>query len=644
MKIIIIIYLITFSLCSWSESLERKISQMSESLACAQNFSNNGGDCLFCTSMRDEENRRDRDCYQKICKNVLSNKDYIETKLLPDAKKKYDKYIEKYKSEAENFLRSIDEDIKAVIDLAKKGVAEGRGRKSRILNKQDKYFSLSTNSYLVSIYQNGKDQKIDRVKTKKSFEQAGISNADEMIEIYQQALDQGVDLNFEMNLVFSKLPNPKLLFSLNHQGENMSYEGSLKREIDELRKKMSRISAETFDKTKNTKEFYKQLSSALKKEENGKVLTGEDIRAIAIGGEMINVVEFLSSNPLVQQYVVKDESEKSFSDEEWKEFVDLTDKWDRFMQDPFDVKKIRSAIIQDCADLMIQNLAILPTERELESFKKDVTVLKGNFLNPIGKYISLKSSEKFQSILENEVNIEYPQTVESLMQTKFKNVSEARASREVDKMGNYSIYKILSSLAPNKSGVIFTPSPYIFLDVCRGAKPIETKYNGANYFQWDHIELTPMVIKRKEGGLLVIAHEIGHSLDHAMREGKLSKETMGKFKPINECLMRMHPEFKRVQRPKHVIQQKVFSSEFLGEDFADLISFHLYPNSVNLWCINKSSAGLNLKGSKSDPHSTKFFRILHEATVKKRFPPECEAELASQNEAVFMDCLDPKNH
>lgn len=131
-----------------------------------------------------------------------------------------------------------------------------------------------------------------------------------------------------------------------------------------------------------------------------------------------------------------------------------------------------------------------------------------------------------------------------------------------------------------------------------------------------------------ERGRNIIAHELGHFLmkvldkrDHSNTFGNvdISRSTKNGFERTRQCLLTNYPEN---------IENR---ERFLGEDFADEISFQIYPIEEDLFSCSllvfrdrEEYVGLSMHNPTSGVHSSGLFRVLREAKIKRAsIPSSC---------------------
>lgn len=143
----------------------------------------------------------------------------------------------------------------------------------------------------------------------------------------------------------------------------------------------------------------------------------------------------------------------------------------------------------------------------------------------------------------------------------------------------------------------------------------------------------------------VFAHEMGHALSHAFKNGKLSVESKIEFLKVRTCVTNSHVDQKETTYGVHP-EDRLYSEE----DMADVVSFKaIDPESPIFTCalLRTNSQGtkfteLSLPNIHTiDNHSSPLLRVLREAVYKKRkLPSACKQILEKNKDKYrFEPCL-----
>lgn len=149
----------------------------------------------------------------------------------------------------------------------------------------------------------------------------------------------------------------------------------------------------------------------------------------------------------------------------------------------------------------------------------------------------------------------------------------------------------------------------------------------------DHIFISPFTCHHELRGRSVVAHELGHAINHIFGTRKLSEESAKLYKKIRQCSTDNYVNF----TPDRTFSAQKNDGEKTEEDTADLLAYMAYPESGDLFSCafirpainNKAYDELSFDNEDGDPHSTPLYRLIMEAVNKKRtLPVSCERALA----------------
>lgn len=293
----------------------------------------------------------------------------------------------------------------------------------------------------------------------------------------------------------------------------------------------------------------------------------------------------------------------------------------------------------------------LPTQQQVDDFKKKVESIKGKFL---GKTKGLMCSEAGR-----KYNDEVQGWIASLPLTRDQHMSNMKASltRALEKSKNWKKQYNEIEKSPSRDtfyavGIASLKEDYNEStsradEVCKNLMP-NILPDATAYFSKNFVA-GPMVVEHEhaEG---ICHHELGHKLFHFMKYQNTCGDK-SQFTKIRSCLLMNHSEL----TPEELLVESgkaTFGgdSKYESEDWADLVSSMVDDKTNNFACLfarkmkNEDYATLSLRNSdSSDPHSSDLFRLLHLNFLKNgKIPTQCEHALSARGEkANFKNCLNP---
>ncbi len=161
----------------------------------------------------------------------------------------------------------------------------------------------------------------------------------------------------------------------------------------------------------------------------------------------------------------------------------------------------------------------------------------------------------------------------------------------------------------------------------------------------DHIYISPFSSQHENRGKSVVAHELGHAINHIFFTMKLSEKSARFYKSLRQCVTDNYVHFKQ--------GTSMFSSPEDGrtteEDMADIFAYMAYPSKDDLFMCslikpsrdNKSYSNLEFISETNDPHSASLYRLIMEAINKDiDLPISCQKAIEPmKNQLRFKKCI-----
>ena len=306
-----------------------------------------------------------------------------------------------------------------------------------------------------------------------------------------------------------------------------------------------------------------------------------------------------------------------------------------------------AAVTATCRAQYAKAYEFLPSENELEVFKNSGDKMKQMFIDKTkdlicpenrGKYINVVKAwkpiypltrEKYQKIIKTELE----------KNLKAANESKSNAVKVMKSSFRDSAFSLsLSSLSETKT--------FYADDSCKSLE-IEILPDAATFSGQGFI-VGPWTVKNKNL-VSITFHEMAHKLYKEAFSGDCKDKSF--LQKVQSCLASQHTELS--------LEEQLGDSSALffnkapkydSEDWADLIAAAVSGADQNLGCALiprtvGSADHYSMKSStKSDVHSSSFFRMLHFNFLKDgKIPESCEKALATKGEKPnFKNCLQVK--
>jgi hypothetical protein len=294
-------------------------------------------------------------------------------------------------------------------------------------------------------------------------------------------------------------------------------------------------------------------------------------------------------------------------------------------------------IYETCKAVYATAKEFLPTQRQIDEFKKREPEIKNKFYKSVEGVFSAHSYSLMKPKMDKWF-FTYPITKEAF-NINFKMALEKEVKDS--ELSKQNQDKDLRS--PGKETVLFMNlmmSSAIDIEdnrisiACEDFMPSTLPDASYSATGGATVGLLPLKDKNAEG---IVYHELAHLLFGEMEKKGLSQKTKKWFDKSKSCLGKGHLDPATADAPKENI--------YLEEDWADMISAHTTKQGSNFMCIfnqNANENGFTLVNSDGeDDHSSDFYRLLHIARVQNEsLPAACVEGLKLKNETPnFSNCI-----
>ncbi|MBI3544109.1 MAG: hypothetical protein HY075_12635 [Deltaproteobacteria bacterium] len=318
-----------------------------------------------------------------------------------------------------------------------------------------------------------------------------------------------------------------------------------------------------------------------------------------------------------------------------------------FLKDDAAVRRLGTTVVGNCSSALALAKSVLPTSDELANGAGMVADVKRAVRDKFLSRLSVMTGATV-GVQIAKVEAHFPQTPAQFeaMLVKERHAREkalgeeaeflARAKPEVLQQGRALDIDAYADPA-------FDPEKYLLdeFDYCKRLIPV-LSFSDAARADAGTYWVSWLSLKEPAIGKSVMAHELGHLVDHELRTGFVSEESGKKLTEARECLGRMHPDA-LAPGPEGKTADK-----FQGEDFADLVAATTFPGrnvACALWSpATEPYSKLSPASPTDDPnfHSSTLSRALHAERIGKGpLPAACRAQLLKLQPAApaFERCL-----
>lgn len=160
----------------------------------------------------------------------------------------------------------------------------------------------------------------------------------------------------------------------------------------------------------------------------------------------------------------------------------------------------------------------------------------------------------------------------------------------------------------------------------------------------DHIYISAFSSQHELRGKSIVAHELGHAVNHIFASIKLSEESARYYKTLRQCVTDNYVNFNQSPSMFSLPGDRVTTEE----DMADIFAFMTYNNKDDLFICslirpsrdNKSYANLEFISNDGDSHSTSLYRLIMEAINKDvDLPISCQKAIEPMKDQLrFKKC------
>ena len=315
--------------------------------------------------------------------------------------------------------------------------------------------------------------------------------------------------------------------------------------------------------------------------------------------------------------------------------------------------------LSKCRSIIQNNYQALPTQKELEAFKKRVERVKKTAKEFVESTFSTDADPSLVSFFD-DVTIKYPNTSDHILK---------RIEKEIGSMLEEEHGTGDNTIANDINSVLYWESvDDSFFDICSHLEKVfkidtesledsSTFTGDVKYRTNGEIEISWQSVKNPEYGEAILAHELGHHLENFFENRYTSVTNLRKLQKVRHCLSKRQPE----TRHNSFEERKALGrsdpvtypvSQFAQEDFADLFSFLIHGKTLpNLGCFliddrggywdrdvfysyrpDPSDGLIKYEDSDTIKHSTDFFRMLHLEFLRQgHLPRSCQIFLAEED-------------
>lgn len=327
-----------------------------------------------------------------------------------------------------------------------------------------------------------------------------------------------------------------------------------------------------------------------------------------------------------------------------------------YLNDSRKVAALKKRITDTCVTELALHKAALPTVEDLKKNRQTEEKVKAAIKDKVLERFSTHSAEVLGQAL-NQFSLIYPQTAADFEQDFYEGLEDL-AKGAVKSPGNvkagerqHLLAGFYGYLDPDRNPDEYYKSK---LDYCHDDLP---EMNDAADLGRRRAWVSWQTLKDQKNGILAIAHEFGHLVEWEFKSQKLSAESTQKFKDVQACLMKKHPEETDISQASFVLGKEKDGSDstlsfeqkkYNVEDFADMVAALAFPEQ-NLGCFvsNPRDPDANdlfssvLQYDPSETHSSAAFLILHSQGIRKgKIPQICQTALETAGTPRdFSSCL-----
>ena len=276
-------------------------------------------------------------------------------------------------------------------------------------------------------------------------------------------------------------------------------------------------------------------------------------------------------------------------------------------------------------------------------------------VNKVFTNYSQKSKNQFIDYIQNSLKVNYKETPQKDFLDKIQSFSNREPSpkslktytSKINPENNFIPPAFISADLPS----VFNPTDLCSAGLLQNISFFKESIRTADQKKWESIHMSTFSCAFHHYGKQALAHEIGHALSTAFRNGGLSTKSYNQYKQLRECATKQYKiedtssqSYQLGKKQTH--QNDRFKTE---EDTADLISYIIFNDeSVLRSChlLKPTKGGLKytleiFHTNEEDPHSTPFLRLLTEAIHKQKdLPRACQQVIDRYKDRVnFEPCF-----